>query len=75
MIRAGVDIFRFNMSHGNHETHAAGMARVRKIARQLDRPTAILVDSRGVVRWTYESETYRQRADPEQIFRAIAQLN
>ncbi len=34
-------------------------------------PTAVLVDSKGIVRWTYESETYRQRARPEEVFRAI----
>lgn len=43
--------------------------------RDLAFPTAILVDSKGVVRWTYESESYRQRAHPEEIFRAIEQLN
>ena len=37
-------------------------------------PAAILVDSKGIVRWTYESETYRQRARPEDIFQAIEQL-
>jgi peroxiredoxin len=43
--------------------------------RDIAFPTAILVDSKGIVRWTYESETYRQRAHPEEIFRAIEQLN
>jgi peroxiredoxin len=38
-------------------------------------PTAILVDGRGVVRWTYETETYRQRARPEEVFQAIEQLS
>ena len=37
-------------------------------------PTAILVDSKGIVRWSYETETYRQRARPAEIFRAIQQL-
>ena len=37
-------------------------------------PTAILVDSKGVVRWTYETETYRQRAGPEEVMRAIERL-
>ena len=37
-------------------------------------PTAILVDDTGVVRWTYETETYRTRAEPEEIFRAIEEL-
>jgi peroxiredoxin len=43
--------------------------------RDLAFPTAVLVDSEGVVRWTFESETYRQRAHPEEIFRAIEQLD
>ena len=43
--------------------------------RDLAFPTAILVDSKGIVRWTYESETYRQRARPEAIFRAIEKLS
>ena len=37
-------------------------------------PTAILVDSAGIVRWTYETETYRQRARPEEVMEAIGQL-
>jgi peroxiredoxin len=37
-------------------------------------PTAILVDAKGIVRWTYETETYRQRARPEEVFQAIQQL-
>ena len=37
-------------------------------------PTAILVDAEGVVRWTFQSDTYRQRAEPEQVFEAIAAL-
>jgi peroxiredoxin len=43
--------------------------------RDLAFPTAILVDSKGIVRWTYQSDTYRQRARPEEIFRAIEQLS
>ncbi len=34
-------------------------------------PTAILVDGTGIVRWTFQSDTYRQRAQPEQIFAAL----
>lgn len=42
--------------------------------RDIAFPAAILVDSKGIVRWTYESETYRQRARPDDIFRAIERL-
>lgn len=37
-------------------------------------PTAVLVDGAGVVRWTYESDTYRTRADPEQVMAVIREL-
>lgn len=37
-------------------------------------PTAVLVDGSGRIRWTFQSDTYRQRARPEQVFAAIADL-
>lgn len=37
-------------------------------------PTAVLVDGRGVVRWTFESDTYRQRARTHEIFQALDSL-
>jgi peroxiredoxin len=52
-----------------HIRHRSGQP-----GRDLAFPAALLVDSEGIVRWTYESDTYRQRARPEDIFRAIEQL-
>lgn len=43
--------------------------------RDIAFPAAVLVDSKGIVVWTFESETYRQRARPDDIFHAIEQLN
>ena len=37
-------------------------------------PTAVLVDADGVVRWIFQSDTYRERARAEEIFAAIAEL-
>jgi peroxiredoxin len=37
-------------------------------------PAQVLVDKEGVVRWTYQSDYYRVRASPEQVFAAIAAL-
>ena len=37
-------------------------------------PTQILVDDDGLVRWTYESENYRVRARPGDVFQAIENL-
>jgi peroxiredoxin len=38
-------------------------------------PTAMLVDAGGVVRWIYQSGTYRERARAEEIFAAIEALH
>lgn len=37
-------------------------------------PTAVLVDAGGVVRWIFQSETYRERARADEIFAAIEEL-
>ena len=47
MIRGGVDVFRLNMSHGDHASHRKVVRSIRKIAGELDLPTAILVDLQG----------------------------
>jgi hypothetical protein len=42
--------------------------------RDIAFPTALLVDSNGIVRWAYETDTYRTRARPEDVLRAIGGL-
>jgi peroxiredoxin len=42
--------------------------------RDIAYPTAVLVDSKGIVRWTYETDTYRRRARPEEILQAVGDL-
>ncbi len=37
-------------------------------------PTQVLVDKDGIVRWTYQSDYFRVRANPDQVFAAIGQL-
>jgi peroxiredoxin len=37
-------------------------------------PAQILVDKDGIVRWTFTSDSYRVRAEPDDIFAAIEQL-
>jgi peroxiredoxin len=37
-------------------------------------PTAVLVDVDGVVRWIFQSDTYRERTRAEEIFAAIEEL-
>jgi pyruvate kinase len=47
LIDAGVDVFRLNFSHGSHETHRENIERVRRIAREMGRPIALLQDIPG----------------------------
>ena len=47
LIKAGVDTFRVNMSHGDHATHAETIATVRAAEKRLRRPIGILCDLQG----------------------------
>jgi pyruvate kinase len=47
LIDAGVDVFRFNFSHGTHDGHAETMARVRQAAQRSGRSIALLQDLSG----------------------------
>ncbi len=47
LVRAGVDVFRFNFSHGTREEHARRMREVRRAAEELGRTVAILQDLQG----------------------------
>ena len=47
LIRSGMNIARFNFSHGSHEYHRAGIERVRRVAKELGANVAILLDTKG----------------------------
>jgi pyruvate kinase len=47
LIRAGVNVFRLNFSHGNHQSHAVAFDRVRAAASRLNEPVAVLADLCG----------------------------
>ncbi|WP_417612525.1 pyruvate kinase [Parasphingorhabdus sp.] len=47
MYRAGVDAFRMNMSHGEHEAHAANVKTIRALEKKVGRPITILADLQG----------------------------
>lgn len=47
LIRNGMNVARFNFSHGSHEYHRAGIERVRRIAAELGIPVAIMLDTKG----------------------------
>ena len=47
LIDAGMNVARFNMSHGAHEEHAKKMNTVRSVAKQMGKPIGILLDTKG----------------------------
>jgi pyruvate kinase len=47
LIRAGVDVFRLNFSHGTHASHAETFQRIRDASGRIGRHVAILQDLSG----------------------------
>ena len=47
MMLEGMDVARFNMSHGNHESHRKLMNLVKQARFELGLPVAIMLDTRG----------------------------
>ena len=47
MIKAGMNIARFNFSHGSYEEHHGRIERVRRISAELGQPIGILLDTKG----------------------------
>ena len=47
IIKNGMNIARFNFSHGTHEYHKSQMERVRKLSDELQIPVALMMDTKG----------------------------
>ncbi len=47
LIKAGVNVFRFNFSHGTHQYHKSNLEKVRKVSKELRKPIAVLQDLSG----------------------------
>lgn len=47
LFRAGVDVFRINMSHGTQDDHRARVDAIRALEGRVGRPVAILLDLQG----------------------------
>ena len=47
LILAGMNVARFNFSHGTHEWHREAMDRVKRVSAELGKTIAILLDTKG----------------------------
>ncbi len=47
LIKAGVNVFRVNMSHGEYDQHRKSIDLIREAEKMLDHPIAILADLQG----------------------------
>ena len=46
-IEAGMDVARFNFSHGSHQEHKGRMDSLKKLRKEMKIPVAILLDTKG----------------------------
>ncbi|GFR34562.1 pyruvate kinase [Thermobrachium celere] len=47
LIESGMNVARLNFSHGSHEEHGARIATIKKLRKELNKPVAILLDTKG----------------------------
>ena len=47
LMKTGMDIARFNFSHGDHEEQKARMDLLKKVRKEMKLPIAILLDTKG----------------------------
>ena len=47
LIQAGMDVARFNFSHGTHESHLAFYRELVRVREEMDVPVAALLDTKG----------------------------
>jgi pyruvate kinase len=47
LVEAGMDVARLNLSHGSLDEHGMNVERIRAIAREMDKPVAIMADLQG----------------------------
>ncbi|MGM0419703.1 MAG: pyruvate kinase [Bacillota bacterium] len=47
MAEAGMNVARFNFSHGDHPEHKARMDIIKQVEKEMDRPLGIMLDTQG----------------------------
>lgn len=47
LIKEGMDVARFNFSHGDHETHRQRLEKLKELRHKLHKPVAAMLDTKG----------------------------
>ena len=47
LINNGMNVARFNFSHADHEEHLGRISIVKKLRKELKKPVALLLDTKG----------------------------
>jgi len=47
LLKSGVNVARLNLSHGSHADHRIAFDRIRRVAKEIGKPTCILLDLQG----------------------------
>ena len=47
LVEEGMDVARFNFSHGDHEEQLGRLTKLRELRKEYGRPVAALLDTKG----------------------------
>ena len=68
MMLAGMNVARFNFSHGSHEEHMGRLKMLRSLREELDLPVATLLDTKGPEIRLCDFKNYVETLDAGQSF-------
>ena len=63
MLAAGMNVARFNFSHGSHEEHQEKMNTFRQACREMEMPAAVLLDTKGPGGFCRRKSIHKQRPE------------
>lgn len=68
LMEEGMDVARLNFSHGTHDDHKERIEMIKKLRRELDKPVAILLDTKGPEIRTRDFQGGKVTVEDGQIF-------
>ena len=72
MVQSGMDVARFNFSHGTHAEHKARLDRLKEVRERLDIPVGALLDTKGPEIRLKKFETGKELLETGQTFTLTA---